>query len=42
MFSMMRGVKKVNVSMKTSKMLGLFKDEDNPRRKFLSQINSSR
>ena len=40
MCSMMRGVKKVNASMKTSKMLGLFKDEDKTRHEFISQINS--
>jgi GTP cyclohydrolase I len=40
MCSMMRGVKKANASMKTSKMLGAFKDDKNNRREFLEQINT--
>ena len=40
MCSMMRGVKKANASMKTSMMLGAFKDDKNNRREFLEQINT--
>jgi GTP cyclohydrolase I len=39
MCSMMRGVKKENAKMKTSKMLGEFKEEDKTRREFLAHIN---
>ena len=39
MCSMMRGVKKANASMKTSKMLGAFKDNDKTRRELISHIN---
>jgi GTP cyclohydrolase I len=40
MCSMMRGVKKANASMKTSRMLGAFKDDKNNRREFFEQINN--
>ena len=33
------GVKKANASMKTSKMLGAFKDNDKSRGEFISLIN---
>lgn len=39
MCSMMRGVKKENAKMKTSKMLGEFKEEDKTRREFFAHIN---
>ena len=38
MCSVMRGVKKANASMKTSKMLGAFKDNEKTRAEFLSYI----
>jgi GTP cyclohydrolase I len=38
---MMRGVKKVNASMKTSKMLGAFKHDDKIRREFITHINAN-
>lgn len=41
MCSMMRGVKKANASMKTSKMLGAFKEQAGTRQEFISQINSA-
>jgi GTP cyclohydrolase I len=41
MCSMMRGVKKANASMKTSKMLGAFKEQAGIRQEFISQINSA-
>lgn len=41
MCSMMRGVKKTNASMKTSKMLGAFKDDDKTRREFITHINTN-
>lgn len=40
MCSMMRGVKKANASMKTSKMLGAFKEQAGIRQEFISQLNS--
>ena len=40
MCSMMRGVKKANASMKTSKMLGAFRDDDKTRREFISLIST--
>ncbi len=40
MCSMMRGVKKANASMKTSKMIGAFKDDDKTRREFITHINT--
>jgi GTP cyclohydrolase I len=39
MCSMMRGVKKANATMKTSKMLGVFKDNDKTRREFFAHID---
>lgn len=36
---MMRGVSKQNSSMRTSSMLGLFRESDNTRQEFLSLIN---
>jgi GTP cyclohydrolase I len=39
MCSVMRGVKKANATMTTSKMLGAFKDNDKTRSEFLSHIN---
>jgi len=39
MCSMMRGVKKANARMKTSKMLGAFKDNDKTRSEFIAHIN---
>lgn len=39
MCSMMRGVKKENATMKTSKMLGAFKKNDITRREFMAHIN---
>lgn len=39
MCSMMRGVKKENASMKTSKMLGVFKENDITRSEFMAHIN---
>jgi GTP cyclohydrolase I len=39
MCSMMRGVKKANAKMKTSKMLGAFRDNDKTRREFIAHIN---
>ena len=39
MCSMMRGVKKENAKMKTSKMLGSFKDNEKTRREFMAHIN---
>ena len=41
MCSMMRGVKKANARMKTSKMLGAFKEQASVRREFIDQVNSS-
>jgi GTP cyclohydrolase I len=41
MCSMMRGVKKANASMKTSKMLGTFKEQAGTRQEFINQINSA-
>jgi GTP cyclohydrolase I len=41
MCSMMRGVKKANASMKTSKMLGAFKDDDKTRRELITHINTT-
>ena len=41
MCSMMRGVKKANARMKTSKMLGAFKDQAAVRREFIDQVNSN-
>ena len=41
MCSMMRGVKKANASMKTSKMLGAFKEQQELRSEFITQINAS-
>jgi GTP cyclohydrolase I len=38
MCSVMRGVKKANATMKTSKMLGAFKDNNKTRAEFLSHI----
>jgi GTP cyclohydrolase I len=40
MCSMMRGVKKTNAKMKTSKMLGAFRDNDKTRSEFIAHINS--
>ena len=40
MCSMMRGVKKANARMKTSKMLGAFKEQAAVRREFIDQVNS--
>ena len=39
MCSMMRGVKKTNAKMKTSKMLGAFRDNDKTRSEFIAHIN---
>jgi GTP cyclohydrolase I len=39
MCSMMRGVKKANAKMKTSKMLGVFRENNATRREFIAQIN---
>jgi len=39
MCSMMRGVKKENAKMKTSKMLGIFKEDQATRREFIAHIN---
>ena len=39
MCSMMRGVKKENASMKTSKMLGVFKENNITRSEFMAHIN---
>ena len=39
MCSMMRGVKKANAKMKTSKMLGAFRESDKTRREFIAHIN---
>jgi GTP cyclohydrolase I len=41
MCSMMRGVKKANARMKTSKMLGAFKDQAAVRSEFIEQVNTS-
>jgi GTP cyclohydrolase I len=41
MCSMMRGVKKANARMKTSKMLGAFKEQAAVRREFIDQVNAS-
>lgn len=41
MCSMMRGVKKANARMKTSKMLGAFKDQAAVRSEFIEQVSSS-
>lgn len=38
MCSMMRGVKKENASMTTSKFLGVFKDNETLRAEFMAQI----
>jgi GTP cyclohydrolase I len=35
----MRGVKKANAKMKTSKMLGAFRDNDKTRSEFIAHIN---
>jgi GTP cyclohydrolase I len=40
MCSMMRGVKKANASMKTSKMLGAFKNNDKTRHEFIAHIST--
>jgi GTP cyclohydrolase I len=40
MCSMMRGVKKANARMKTSKMLGAFRDNDKTRSEFIAHINT--
>lgn len=40
MCSMMRGVRKENAKMKTSKMLGAFRDNDKTRAEFFSHLNS--
>jgi GTP cyclohydrolase I len=39
MCSMMRGVKKENAKMKTSKMLGIFKEDQATRMEFIAHIN---
>ena len=39
MCSMMRGVKKANAKMKTSKMLGAFRESDKTRSEFFAHIN---
>lgn len=39
MCSMMRGVKKANAKMKTSKMLGAFRENDKTRSEFIAHIN---
>jgi GTP cyclohydrolase I len=39
MCSMMRGVKKANAKMKTSKMLGAFRENDKTRSEFFAHIN---
>jgi GTP cyclohydrolase I len=39
MCSMMRGIKKANARMKTSKMLGVFRENDKTRSEFLAHIN---
>lgn len=41
MCSMMRGVKKANARMKTSRMLGAFKEQATVRREFIDQVNSN-
>lgn len=41
MCSMMRGVKKANARMKTSRMLGAFKEQATVRREFIDQVNAS-
>jgi GTP cyclohydrolase I len=38
MCSVMRGVKKANASMKTSRMMGAFKENDKTRAEFLSHL----
>jgi len=40
MCSMMRGVKKANAKMKTSKMLGAFRENDKTRSEFFAHINN--
>lgn len=40
MCSMMRGVKKANAKMKTSKMLGAFRDNDKTRNEFIAHLNT--
>lgn len=40
MCSMMRGVRKENAKMKTSKMLGAFRDNDKTRAEFFAHLNS--
>ncbi len=42
MCSMMRGVKKANAKMKTSKMLGAFRENDKTRSEFIAHISGSR
>ena len=42
MCSMMRGVKKANASMTTSKMIGLFKENQKTRAEFMNHINGLR
>ena len=42
MCSMMRGIKKANASMSTSKMLGIFKDDEKTRSEFLAHIRQNR
>jgi GTP cyclohydrolase I len=42
MCSMMRGVKKANASMTTSKMLGMFKENQKTRAEFMNHINGQR
>ena len=39
MCSMMRGVKKENAKMKTSKMLGVFKEDRATRGEFIAHLN---
>jgi GTP cyclohydrolase I len=41
MCSMMRGVKKANARMKTSKMLGVFKENDKTRHEFFAHLNNN-
>jgi GTP cyclohydrolase I len=42
MCSMMRGVKKANASMTTSKMIGMFKENQKTRAEFMNHINGQR
>lgn len=41
MCAMMRGVKKVNTTMTTSRMLGLFRENDKTRTEFLAHIKQN-